>query len=155
MQPLHRHLHSTATYVATADNPAAGVLAGDVLINTALKKDSLAWNLGLFCGADLELGFNRLFVKSAIEYNYYYYATNIESDFIASKVNLSGARSDYYGWPEVLRRPQLKILLSPPLEKGGSGWSRRLGCAPSKPIQVNRMSTSPGSYRSCRPCVCI
>ena len=90
-------LNSTALYVATAPNPAAGVLAGDVLINTALKQDSVVWNLGLFCGADLELGFNRIFVKSEIEYNYYYYATNIESEFIATRVNLSGAAATITG----------------------------------------------------------
>jgi|GEM_PF-6664590 len=90
-------LTTTATYVATANNAAAGVVAGDILINTATKQDSLAWNLGLFCGADLELGFNRLFVKSAIEYNYYFYGTIIESDIIASKVNLSGAAATITG----------------------------------------------------------
>ena len=88
-------LTSTAFYVATADNPVAGVVAGDVLINASTKQDSLAWNLGLFCGADMELGFSRLFVKSAIEYNYYFYATTMESDVIATKINLSGVAATF------------------------------------------------------------
>ena len=94
-------LTSTATYIATADSPPllpGGVplrVAGDVLINTAQKTDSLGYNLGLFCGADMELGFNRLFVKSVIEYNYYYYATIMESDIIATKINLSGEAATF------------------------------------------------------------
>lgn len=96
-------LTSTGVYVATADSPplvpdgAPLRVAGDVLINSAQKQDSLAYNLGLFCGADLELGSCRWFVKSAIEYNYYFYGTLMESDIVATKVNLSGAAATITG----------------------------------------------------------
>jgi hypothetical protein len=90
-------LTSNALYVATAASPpllpggAPLRLAGDVLVNSSGTTKASLWNFGIFCAADLELGFSRIFVKSAIEYNYYFYGTIVESDIIATKVNLSGA----------------------------------------------------------------
>jgi hypothetical protein len=96
-------LTSSALYVATAASPplvpggAPLRLAGDVLVNSSGTTKSSLWNFGIFCAADLELGFSRIFVKSAIEYNYYFYGTIVESDIIATKVNLSGAAATISG----------------------------------------------------------
>ncbi len=96
-------LTTNAIYVATADSPpllpggAPLVPAGGTLINTVLQQDPTQWNLGLFGGIDAELGSCRWFVKSALEYNYYFYGTIVEDDIISSKVNLSGVAANILG----------------------------------------------------------
>ena len=90
-------LTSNSIFVATVDNPAAGVVAGDVLINNSLKTDSTPWNLGLFGGIDIEIGAYRWFAKSVLEYDYYYYGSTVESDTISANINLSGVSATFLG----------------------------------------------------------
>ena len=95
-------LTANATYVATqAQTTANGfpidVNVGDSLVTYSSKTDAANWNLGLFCAADLELGFSRLFVKSAIEYDYYFYGSSVESDVLSATYNLSGASATVLG----------------------------------------------------------
>jgi len=80
--PMPYKVLTRSLVIASESVPAAGVTAGDVLIDRIVRKDG-TWilrNLGLFFGADMEVALGSLFGRFTLEYDCYFVANKTDDD---------------------------------------------------------------------------
>ena len=93
--PMPYTVVARSTVTTTADvvdvNGAVVLPAGTTLIDLPVNQWSTAWAFGLFCGVDVEVGNPRFFVKTGLEYDWYFDFTGLQFGTpVENRVNLSG-----------------------------------------------------------------
>jgi hypothetical protein len=93
--PMPYKVAARSQVTTTADvldvNGAVVVPAGTILIDEPQNQWSTAWAFGLFGGVDVEVGNPRFFVKTGLEYDWYFDFTGLQfGQPVENRVNLSG-----------------------------------------------------------------
>jgi hypothetical protein len=90
LSPMPYTVVTNHVVTATANNAAAGITAGDVLINTAIKQSDVFWfNPGLYVSSDLTMGNTGYFLNWNVEYDAYFNEKSY-GDTVENHIDLSG-----------------------------------------------------------------